>query len=158
MRFTLIKNVKQDKMMRPLLNGLLLFMLLYIIFDIFVKSETMGISTTAITTTLFGNADEFIDPMNASVFLESLHAQIFFLMMIVLTLSAVFIRLLHKKSRVILMINLLLGFALLTPIALLSAYFYSGEFISIYLFSFFSWHFIAFSMIVRSVWELNFVK
>jgi len=159
LRFTLIKNVKQDKMMRPLLNGLLFFMLLYIPFDIFVKSHTIGLSTTAIATTLFGNADEFLDPMNKSVFLEFIHTEVFFLMMILLTLSAVYIRLLHKKSAtLILTINLLMGFALLTPIALTSAYFYSTEFVSIYIVSFFVWHCIALYMILRSFWELNIAK
>ncbi len=158
MRFTLIKNVKEDKAMKPLLNGLLLFILLYILFDIFVKSHTMGLSVSTVTTTLFGNADEFLDPMNESVFLEFVHMQIFFLMMILLTLSAVYARLLHKKSKTVLMLNILLFTALLTPLSLVAAYFYSAEFIGIYLFTFFSWHIVAFYMATASLWELNCAK
>jgi len=158
LRFTLIKNVKQDRLMKPLLNGLLIFIALYLIFDIYVKSYTMGITTNTIENTLFGNSDEFLDPINKSVFLEFIHMQIFFLMMLVFTLSAVFIRLLYQKENTILTMNILMFFALLTPISLLMTYFYSSEFITIYLVSFFSWHISAFYMMLRSIWELNVVK
>jgi hypothetical protein len=157
-RFTLIKNVKQDTAMKPLLNGLLLFIFLYIIFDIFVKSHTMGISFTTVSTTLFGNADEFVDPMNKSLFLEFVHMQIFFLMMILLTLSAVYLRLLHQKRNTLVVLNILMLSALLSPVALITAYFYSAEFIGIYLFAFFSWHTVALYMTLSSLWELNIAK
>ena len=118
----------------------------------------MGLSVSTVSTTLFGNADEFLDPMNESVFLEFIHMQIFFLMMILLTLSAVYARLLHKKSKTVLMLNILLLAALLSPITLMSAYFYSAEFIGIYLFAFFTWHIVAFYMTTASLWELNCAK
>jgi hypothetical protein len=51
--------------------------------------------------------------------------------------------------------NLLMFFALLSPITLTSAYFYEAEFINIYLVSFFAWHTIALYMALRSLWELN---
>ncbi len=141
--------------MKSLLNGLLIFILLYLPLDLFVKSHTIGITTGAIQTTLFGNADEFLDPMNKSVFLEFVHMQIFFLMMLVLTLSAVYIRLLHHKTNTILSMNLFVFFALLTPITLAATYFYSDQFTTIYLASFFTWHAIALLMTLRSLWELN---
>lgn len=144
--------------MKPLLNGLLIFITLYLVFDIFVKNHTLGLSVHSVSTTLFGNADEFLDPMNKSVFLEFIHMQIFFLMMLLLTLSAVFIRLLHKKTNSILIMNLLMLFGILTPLTLTAAYFYSAEFIGLYLVCFFSWHIIALYMSLKSLWELNFAK
>ncbi|QOP45824.1 hypothetical protein [Sulfurimonas paralvinellae] len=158
MRFTLIKNVKQDKAMKPLLNSLLVFIFLYIIFDIFVKSHTMGLTSSQVNTTLFGNADEFLDPMNKSVFLEFVHMQIFFLMMLLLTLSAVFIRLLHQKRSTLLVMNLLMIFGLLCPVSLMVSYFYAPEFTTIYLFAFFTWHIVGFYMTLASFWELNIAK
>ncbi len=144
--------------MKPLLNGLLLFILLYLLVDIFVKSQTLGISTSAIFTSLFGNADEFIDPMNKSVFLESLHMQIFFLMMVLLTLCAIFIRLLQQKKNIVLTMNLVMFFGLLTPVSLGIAYFYLPSFVPVYLACFFLWHLIALYMTLSSVWELNHAK
>ncbi len=144
--------------MKPLLNGLLIFIILYLIFDIFVKNHTLGLNIQTISTTLFGNADEFLDPMNKSVFLEFIHMQIFFLMMLLLTLSAVFIRLLHKKTNTIVSMNLLMFFGLLTPITLLGAYFYAPTLLHIYVVCFFAWHSIAFYMSIKSLWELNFAE
>jgi hypothetical protein len=144
--------------MKPLLNGLLMFTILYLIFDILVKNYTLGLSVATVSTTLFGNADEFLDPMDKSVFLEFIHTQIFFLMMLLLTLSAVFIRLLHKKQNTIITMNILMFFGILTPVTLTAAYFYSAEFTGIYLVCFFSWHIIALYMALKSFWELNFAK
>ncbi len=144
--------------MKPLLNGLLIFITLYLVFDIFVKNHTLGLSIYTVSTTLFGNADEFLDPMNKSVFLEFIHMQIFFLMMLLLTLSAVFIRLLHNKQNTILIMNLLMLFGILSPLTLTAAYFYSAEFTGIYLVCFFFWHVIAFYMALKSLWELNFAE
>ena len=93
MKFTLIKDLKQDSLMKPILSGLLIFTLLYLIADIIVKNATVGIFITDITYSLFGNEEEFLDPMLQSTFLEFWHIEIFFIMMILLSLSAVFIRL-----------------------------------------------------------------
>jgi len=157
-RFTLIKDVKQDKAMKPLLNGLLIFIMLYIVFDLFVKEHTMGLTVQTVSTTLFGNTKEFLDPMDLSVFLEFIHMQIFFLMMLLLTLSAVYLRLLYKKQNSLLIMNLVMLFGLLTPIILAFSYFYAPSFISIYLLCFFGWHTFAFYMSIKSLWELNFAK
>lgn len=158
MRFTLINDVKQDRSMKPLLNGLLIFITLYLVFDVFVKSHTLGLTSMAVSTTLFGNADEFLDPMNESVFLEFIHVEIFFLMMILLTLSAVFIRLLYQKRNTILTVNVLMLFALSSLLTLAAAYFYFPSLVNVYLFCFFAWHLIALYMALSSLWELNFAK
>ena len=158
MRFTLIKDVKHDQSMKPLLNGLLIFTTLYILFDLFVKQHTLGLSVQTVSTTLFGNADEFLDPMNESVFLEFVHMQIFFLMMLLLTLSAVYIRLLHKKKNTMLVMNLLMLSGVLTPITLTLAYFYAPTLVVSYIFFFFLWHITALYMSLHSLWELNIAK
>ena len=105
MRFTLIKDIKRDNSMKPILNGLLLFTLLYLVSDIFVTYHSFGLFAEQLRTTLFGNEEEFIDPMSQALFLEYIHTQIFFMMMLLLTLSAVFARLCSKKRYMLLFIN-----------------------------------------------------
>lgn len=156
MRFTLIKDLKEDKAMKPLLNGLLLFMLVYFIADFFVINDTLGLLSEDIKMTLFGNMDEFIDPMDKSVFLEFIHGQIFFIMMILLTLSTVYARLCSVKRYSIIVINILMLSALLTLISLSIAYFYIPSLINIYVLSYFIWHITAFIMALHSLWNLNF--
>ena len=100
--------------------------------------------------------DEFIDPMDKSVFLEFIHGQIFFIMMILLTLSTVYARLCSVKRYSIIVINILMLSALLTLISLSIAYFYIPSLINIYVLSYFIWHITAFIMALHSLWNLNF--
>ena len=139
--------------MSLILKGFLLFILLYLISDISVKYYSFGISIDAISTTLFGNEEEFIDPITKSSFLEFWHTEIFFMMMILLTLSAIFIRLANKSK--IAMTNILMISAIISLVSLPMSYFVSSDFIYIYLLTFFIWHLSAIYMILYSFWKLN---
>jgi len=152
-KFTVIKNLQKDSAMSLILKGFLLFILLYIFSDIFVMKSNFGISTQTVTTTLLGDEDAYIDPMNEASFLEFWHAQIFFVMMILLTLSSIFIRV-AKRSRAILT-NILMISAILSLISLPLAFYFSSFFINIYLFGYFAWHLVAIYMIFYSFWKLN---
>lgn len=155
MRFTLIKDIRQDRAMKPLLNGLLTFMLLYLLADIYVTKMTLGLFSGAISETLFGNMEEFIDPMDSGVFLEYIHGQIFFMMMILLTLSAVYARLCSKKNYSMVLINTLMISALLSLITLALTYFFNANFLNLYIVTYFLWHSVAFVMTTHALWNLN---
>jgi len=156
--FTLIKDLKQDRSMRPILNGLLSFTLIYLTTDIYVTNLSFGLFSEQIITTLFGNLDEFIDPITQASFLEYIHTQIFFMMMIVLTLSAIYIRMANKTSYSITIVNLLMISALLNLITLGLSYFVNKSFINLYVILFFSWHTLALYMSMFALWRLNFAK
>lgn len=158
MRFTLIKDLKQDNSMRPILSGLLLFTLLYIFADVFVVKNTLGLFTEEIHKTLYGDIDEFLDPMSVSIFLEFIHSQIFFMMMILLTLSAIYIRLAFQKRFSILIVNILMISGLLMLIFLGLSYYVGAEFILFYLLAFFTWHIVALYMTLFCLWSLNIAK
>ena len=158
MRFTLIKDLQKERPMVMSINILLLFTLLYLVSDIFVEAENFGITLSALHTTLFGNADEFIDPITRAVFLEHLHGEIFFMMMILLTLSAVFVRVSKKNSFSLWVLNLNLISALFSLITLAVGYFYLSSFLPLYLATFFSWHILSFFMSFYALWRLNAAK
>jgi len=158
MRFTLIKNLKQDNSMRPILNALLSFTLMYLVLDIFVTQESIGLFSEKIKITLFGNEEEFVDPMSSIYFLEYIHTQIFFLMMIFLTLSAVYARVSTKKTYSIIVINTLMVSGLLALISLFLSFFSNELFINVYVGSFFIWHITAIYMTLYSLWSLNYAK
>lgn len=153
MKFTVIKNLQKDSAMSLILKGFLLFILLYIVSDIFVMKESFGISAEALHSTLFGNEEAYIDPINEASFLEFWHTQIFFIMMILLTLSAVFIRV-AKRSRNILT-NILMSSALISLVSLPLAYYVWAIFLHVYIVTYFLWHIIAIYMIFYSFWKLN---
>ncbi|MDO9265715.1 MAG: hypothetical protein Q7U00_01415 [Sulfurimonas sp.] len=153
MKFTVIKNLQKDSAMSLILKGFLFFILLYIVSDIFVMKSSFGISADAVSSTLFGSEEAYIDPINESSFLEFWHTQIFFIMMILLTLSAVFIRV-AKRSRNIIT-NALMISALISLFSLPLAFYTSKFFIDIYVISYFLWHLVAIYMIFYSFWKLN---
>lgn len=153
MKFTVIKNLQKDSAMSLILKGFLFFILLYVVSDIFVMKSSFGISADAVSSTLFGSEEAYIDPINEASFLEFWHTQIFFIMMILLTLSAVFIRV-AKRSRNILT-NILMISALISLISLPLAFYTSKFFIDIYVISYFLWHLVAIYIIFYSFWKLN---
>jgi len=152
-KFTLIKNLQKDSAMSLIIKGFLVFILLYLVSDILVLNSSFGISVDSINTTLFGNEDEYIDPIIESAFLEFWHTEIFFIMMILFTLNAIFIRV-AKRSRII-FTNILMLSAICSLISLPLAYYMSDIFINIYVFSFFTWHIMATYIIFYSFWKLN---
>ncbi len=153
MKFTLVKNIQKDSAMSLILKGFLLFILLYLIADVLVMNSSFGITVDTITTTLFGNEDEYIDPINEASFLEFWHTQIFFVMMILLTLNAIFIRV-ANRSRVI-NTNILMISAITSLISLVLAFYVSNFFVNVYMWSYFIWHAMALYMIVYSFWKLR---
>lgn len=153
MKFTLINNIQKDSAMSLILKGFLLFILLYLISDVLVMKSSFGISVETIHATLFGNEEEYIDPINEASFLEFWHTQIFFIMMVLLTLNAIFIRV-AKRSRVILT-NMLMISAVVSLVSLPLAFYMSDFFVNVYISTYFFWHAMAVYMILYSFWKLN---
>lgn len=156
MKFTLIKDLRQDKSMRPILTGLLVFTLFYLISDMVVKYFNFGIFPQTIALTLFGDEEQFIDPLSTASFLEFWHVEIFFMMMLLLTLSAVYIRLSKKSTQSTITLNLVMIPALLSLVSLLIAFFVSKIFVYIYSVLFILWHTIAIYMVLYSLWKLYY--
>jgi hypothetical protein len=152
-KFTVVKNIQKNSSMSLILRGFLLFILLYLISDVLVLKSGFGITFEAVNTTLKGNEELYIDAMNEASFLEFWHTQIFFIMMILLTLSSIFIRV-ANRSRAILTNALMLS-AITSLISLPLAFYLSNFFTYIYVIAYFFWHAIALYMILYALWKLN---
>ncbi|MFT7859764.1 MAG: hypothetical protein ABXS93_02385 [Sulfurimonas sp.] len=157
MKFTLVKDLKEDPIMKPILGSLLSFSLLYLIADFFVKNSTLGIFVDTVKNTFYGNAQEFLDPIDYSVFLEFWHTEIFFTMFVVFLLSTVFIRLFHSQKTFLWILNGFMLSALFSLIFLALSYFFHIEFfIYGFLFGFWCWHIIAIWISLVSLKRLYF--
>ncbi len=144
--------------MRPILSALLLFTLLYILSDILVKYVNFGVFPDAINVTLFGDEEQYIDPLSTSAFLEFWHVEIFFIMMILLTLSAVFVRVSKDDTSKTILLSALMICALFSLISLVLAFFVAKIFVLMYSILFFFWHAIAVYMILYSLGKLYYDK
>lgn len=154
MKFLLIKNLKTNNSFKPLLGFLLLFMLFYLTGDPIVKAQNLGLTYTTLSSTLFGDAVEFLDPMSVDVFLENWHTEIFFMMMVLLTLCTIYIRLDNASKLSMITTNITLSSALLALVSLALGYFYFQTLLYIYLGSFYLWHLGAFYMTLISLKRL----
>lgn len=140
MRFTLLKDLKQDRVMRPVLTGLLLFCILYLLSDLLVKQSSFGLLPQKIFLTLYGNEEEFVDPISEASLLEFWHTDIFFVMMLLFTLSTVCIRLCNASKLSLIGVNVMLLSALLSLSALPLAYYFSQSFVYLYAAGSLLWH------------------
>ncbi len=151
MKFTVVKDIKNDSLMRPLLGGLLLFILLFLSADILLKSDHIGLTVSKLSQTLFGNEEEYIEAVSEHFMLELMHSDIFFMMMTLLTLSAVYARLCQNKSLRLVNINATMITALLTVVLLPLAYYVSAGFVLPYIITFYAWHILALIMALASL-------
>lgn len=154
MKFTLIKDLKEDTTMKPILTGLLLFILLYLLSDVVVKHLNFGIFADDLHLTLFGDEEQYIDPLSTASFLEFWHIEIFFIMMLLLTLSAVYIRLAKDSSSKLITLNIVMLSAITSLVSIIFAYFFSKSFVNVYMISFLLWHITAIYMVFYSLWKL----
>lgn len=155
MKFTLNNDHQKDRVMNTLLTGLMIFILLFLGFDLLFKSEQIGLSYETMYTTLFGDEEAFIDPLPFTSLLETIHADTFFAMMSLLTLGAVYGRVARSKRARVLLINITMLCALFSITTPLVAYYYSPQFIWFWLISLAIWHLGAMSMSIISLWRLH---
>lgn len=154
MKFTLVKDLRGNTLLRPLLGGLLVFILLFLSADIILKNDHIGLTIQTLSTTLYGNEEEYIEPVTFHFILELLHSDIFFMMMTLLTLGAIFSRLCEKNRLRILIINITMASALLDVLFLFGAYFFGPLFIPLWIGVFWIWHVGAFIMSLLSLFHL----
>lgn len=154
MKFTLIKDIKKDPLMRPLLQGFLLFCLLYLPSEIAVKYFTLGLDSHAVASTLYGNEELYIDPMSEASFLELWHVDIFFAMMLLFTLATLFIRLTNAARASVMLTKWLFICAFAALCFMPLAFYGDALFVHAYVAAFWLWHLIALWMVLRSFYEL----
>lgn len=140
MKFTLVKELRDDALMRPLLAGLLLFALAFLPSELLLEAERTGVTPETAALTLYGDEANFMDPLPAETLLEQLHAKLFFTMFTLLTLGAVYIRLIGTGRFKMAPLHLTLIAALAEPVLLLLAYCRGEAFLLPWLGAFWLWH------------------
>lgn len=155
MKFTLNNDLHTKRLIRALVGGLLVFILLFLAFDLLFKSTQYGTDYYAVHTALFGNEEEFIDPLSFSSLLEALHADTFFAMMTLLTVVAVYGRVVESRWRRVVLINIAMISALAAILSPLMAYYLSELFIWTWLASVCAWHLCAAIMAFESLVKVH---
>jgi hypothetical protein len=157
-RFTLVKELRSDVLMRPLLSGMLLFASVFLIADIFLKRDHIGLDRATLSNTLYGNEEEFIEPVTEHFILELLHSDIFFMMMTLLTLAAVYARVCPLKRVAVVVINIVMVVGIADIVLLALAYYRGSGYLLPWLAAFWTWHGGALFMALASLLYLNVLR
>jgi hypothetical protein len=120
-----------------------------------VKHFSFGVLPSMVHQTLYGNEGEYLDPISLASFLEFWHMEIFFIMMILLTLSAVYGRLCENTYTDLIVMNITFMSSIISLIALGLAFYVEELFVSLYSFGFLIWHLFAIYMVLNSLWKLH---
>ncbi|HFU74531.1 MAG TPA: hypothetical protein ENK65_03155 [Helicobacteraceae bacterium] len=158
MKFTLVKDLRGNALLRPLLGGLLSFIILFLSADIILKNDHIGLTSATLSATLYGDEENYVEPVSFHFILELLHSDIFFMMMVLLTLSAIYSRLCEKNTIRMVLINLTMIAAIADVALLLFAYFQGPLFMLPWIISFWVWHLGAMSMAFASLLHLFILK
>lgn len=147
------KNKEFDK--NPLLKKLILFLvftlLLFLGLDVLLHHHQIGLTLATATDTILGNEEEFLDPILFDSLLERVHADILSAMIVLMLLATILIRLSSQSKQRLVHLSFLT--AIFTQVALLVAN-SLPQFIVLWITLFLLWHFIAFVMGLRIIWEL----
>ncbi|MEA3521678.1 MAG: hypothetical protein U9R50_01750 [Campylobacterota bacterium] len=154
MKFTLLKDLRRDPLMRPVLTGFLLFLMLFITSDLAQKREQIGLHVSSASGVIYGDEESYIDPISTVSLLEILHSDLFMVMMTLLTLSAIYIRLSPYEKLTKILLHAVMLSAILSFILLLMAHYFQSIFLILWLISLWSWHILAFCMSVESLYRL----
>ncbi|MEA1920195.1 MAG: hypothetical protein U9N52_10170 [Campylobacterota bacterium] len=145
-----------NRLMNTLLTGLLLFILLFLSADLLLKAQHYGYTLSQVESTLYGNEELFIDPLPLLSLLQGIHADIFFAMMILLSIGAVYGRVGRSKRLRIILINLTMFSALIALLAPFLALYLHKVWIFFWIFSSLLWHVLAIAISFVSLWRLRF--
>ena len=147
MKFLSQTSLHDNPFLKNLLGGLLVFITLFLLLDILLYHIQIGLSFENAITSILGNEEEFIEPILFDSLLVMIHSNLFFSMLILLILSAIWVRISKPNSK--LFLHLLFILAILAPVFLLLGYFFGTLAIKIWVVLFLLWHFLALLMSIQ---------
>ena len=143
MKFLVTKDLAHSTLLTNLMSAVVFMLLLYIGFDTVLHAYVIGLDMHSVSITLFGDAENFIEPVLIDSLLLQVHIDLFMTLFALLILSSIYIRLYSSKAMTKWIIHIVFILGMLAPITLILAYYVSSLFISIWLISFILWHLMA---------------
>jgi hypothetical protein len=140
MKFLVTKDLEHSRLLSYLMGGVVFAILLYLGFDIVLHAYVIGLDMETISATLFGDLENFVEPILIDSLLLQVHIDLFMTLFAVMILASIYMRLYSSKGVTKWVVHLLFIFGMLAPVAILLAYFVSESFIFIWLLSFLLWH------------------
>jgi len=143
MKFLVTKDSAHSALLSYLMAGVVSAILLYLGFDTLLHFYVIGLDLHSVSVTLFGDAENFIEPVLIDSLLLQVHIDLFMTLFALLILSAIYIRLFSTGTMTKWLVHFLFIMGILAPVALLLAYYVSALFTVVWLISFAFWHILA---------------
>lgn len=144
MKFLVTKDLEHSTLLTYLMSAVVFAILLYLGFDAVLHAYVIGSDIQSISLTLFGDAENFVEPVLIDALLLQVHIDLFMTLFAMLILSSIYIRLYSSKAMSKWIVHLLFVFGMMAPITLLFAYFVGALFVPVWLTAFVLWHVMAF--------------
>jgi len=143
MKFLVTKDLEHFVHLRYLMVGVVSAILLYLGFDTLLHAYVIGLDMHSVSVTLFGDVENFIEPVLIDSLLLQVHIDLFMTLFALLILSAVYIRLFAGRATTKWIVHILFITGMLAPLTLLLAYYVSDLFAAVWLIGFVFWHVLA---------------
>lgn len=156
MKFLLNKDLTYSKLLGNLMAGVVFALFFYLLLDIILHAYVIGLDVTTLSTTLYGNLEEFIEPILIDTLLLQVHIDLFMSLFTIMIVASIYIRLYSTHVLTKRLVHLLFILGLLSPILLMVAYFTTVGFIYAWLVSFMLWHFLGMLLSMLIVKRLLF--
>lgn len=143
MKFLVNKDLEHTSLLKNLMAGVVFALFFYFMMDVVLHSYVLGLDVSTLSTTLFGNPDEFIEPILLDTLLLQVHIDLFMALFSIMIVASIYIRLYSKKMMTKWLVHTLFILGLFAPILLMIAYFTNVWFVYLWLVTFILGHLLA---------------
>ena len=154
MKFVISKDLEHSTLLKTLMMGVSAALFFYLLFDVVLHGLLIGSDILSISNTLYGNTEEFIEPILLDTLLLQVHIDLFMTLFTLMILSTIYIRLFSEEKRAKWLIHFLFIFGLATPLMLLAAYISMHFFVYVWIFTFLAGHLLAIFFALRIIKRL----
>jgi len=154
MKFLVTKELAHVALLKNLMVTVCVALFFYLGLDVVVHGYVLGFDVDGILSSLYGNAEEYIEPILIDSLLLQVHIDLFMSLFSLLILSSIYIRLFAELKSSKYLVHVVLFLGLLSPLLLMLAYFTSEVWVFVWLFSFILGHLLAMYMSLTIVKKL----
>lgn len=156
MKFLVTKDLQHSRLLAHLMTGVSVALLFYLGLDVVLHGYLLGTDITEVSTTLYGNTEEFVEPILLDSLLLQVHIDLFMSLFSIMIIASMYIRLFSAKPSTKRLVHALFTFGLAAPLALLIAYFTSVGFVYSWAVSFLFAHLLGMGMALAIIKKLLF--
>ncbi len=98
MKFLLSKDLEYSRLLTNLMVGVSAALFFYLGLDILLHAYILGADINAILNTLYGNIEEFIEPVLFDTLLLQVHIDLFMSLFTIMIIASIYIRLYHAHK------------------------------------------------------------